>query len=161
MQLLGYILLGAVIWVGLHVVPLFLIGGLDWDDLRSILLHYAYKSFTLEGDVIPGVRPFVGTRLVIRILSPKDDARTALVVKAMAVTEPRAPAHVGRATGAQLTERAPRQMGASNKANHRLRSGSTGSSGSSFALSSSSRALSRSCSLPDGTNGQNVPVLKP
>jgi hypothetical protein len=91
-QLLGYILLGAVIWVGLHVVPLFLIGGLDWDDLRSILLHYAYKSFTLEGDVIPGVRPFVGTRLVIRILSPKDDARTALVVKAMAVTEPRAPA---------------------------------------------------------------------
>ena len=52
------------------------------------------------------------------------------------------------------------QIGASNRANHLVRSCSTGSSFSSFAFSSSSRALSRSC-LPLGTNGQNVPVLKP
>ena len=40
-------------------------------------------------------------------------------------------------------------------------SGSIGSSGSSFAFSSSSRALSRSCSLPVGMNGHHVPVLNP
>jgi hypothetical protein len=92
LELIGIVFLFAVIWVGLHALALVLIGGLDWDDVRSILLHYAYKSFTREGDVIPGVRPFAGTRLVIRILSPKDEARSALVARAMAATERRKPA---------------------------------------------------------------------
>ena len=53
------------------------------------------------------------------------------------------------------------QSGASNSANQRERSCSIGSSFSSFAFSSSSSALSRSCSLPVGTNGQNAPRLYP
>src|SRR5437660_5813017 len=62
---------------------------MDWDDLRSVLLHRAYGSFTFEGEVIPGVRPSLGTRLVVQMLSPEDDARQALVKKAMATAKPR------------------------------------------------------------------------
>ena len=57
--------------------------------MRSLLLHYAYKSFTFEGDVIPGVRPFLGTRLVIRALSRENDARRALVAEAIVIAEQR------------------------------------------------------------------------
>ncbi len=91
LHLLALVLIGAVIWVTILSIPLFLLGGLRWDDLRSLLLHYAYKSFTYEGDVIPGVRPFVGTRLVIRTLSPEHDARKALVVEAIAIADERKP----------------------------------------------------------------------
>ena len=52
-------------------------------------------------------------------------------------------------------------MGASYSASHFVRSGSIGSSFSSFALSSSSSALSRFWPSPVGTNGQNEAVLKP
>ena len=49
---------------------------------------------------------------------------------------------------------------ASKSASQRVRSGSIGSSCSSFAFSSSSVALSR-FDLPVGTNGQNAPRLNP
>ena len=51
------------------------------------------------------------------------------------------------------------QSGASKRPNQRLRSCSTGSSRSSFALSSSSSALSRFWPSPVGTKGQNAPRL--
>lgn len=91
LYLLAVIVIGGAVWVLLHALPLLLVRGLDWDDLRSVLLHYAYRSFTFEGDVIPGVRPSPGTRLVIRTLSREDEARLALVAKAMAATERRRP----------------------------------------------------------------------
>jgi len=97
LYLLVLAFIGAVIWVTLHAVPLFLIGGLDWDDLRSVLLHRAYQSFTFEGDVIPGARPSAATRLVIRTLSSEDDARAALVTKAMAASPERRPPFDGKA----------------------------------------------------------------
>jgi hypothetical protein len=84
LHLLALAFIGAVILVTLHALPLFLVGGMDWDDLRSVLLYHAYRSFTFEGDVIPGVRPSLGTRLLILTLSREDDARRALVMKAMA-----------------------------------------------------------------------------
>ena len=96
LHLLALILIGAVIWVTLHALPLFLVGGMGWDDLRSVLLHRAYGSFTFEGDVIPGVRPSIGTRLVVLTLSREDDARRALVVKAMAASERRSRPLVGK-----------------------------------------------------------------
>jgi hypothetical protein len=96
LHLFALILIGAVIWVVLHALPLFLIGGLGWDDLRSVLLHRAYGSFTYEGDVIPGVRPSLATRLVVLALSPKDDARRAMVVKATAASEQRRKPTVGK-----------------------------------------------------------------
>jgi hypothetical protein len=89
LYLLGLLFIGGVIWVALHALPLFLVGGLGWDDLRSVILHRAYQSFTFEGDVIPGVRPSLGARLVIRILSPEYEARRTLVTKALAATEKR------------------------------------------------------------------------
>ena len=55
----------------------------------------------------------------------------------------------------------PTYTGALKSANQRVRSCSIGSSLSSFAFSSSSSALSRSCDSPVGTNGQNAPRLKP
>jgi hypothetical protein len=89
LHLLVLVLIGGVIWISILSLPLFLVGGLRWDDMRSLLLHYAYKSFTYEGDVIPGVRPSFGTRLVIRILSREDDARKALVAKAIGIADER------------------------------------------------------------------------
>jgi hypothetical protein len=89
LHLLALVVIGAVIWLTILSVPLVLFGGTRWDDLRSLLLHYAHKSFTFEGDVIPGVRPFLGTRLVIRALSRENDARRVLVTKAMATAEQR------------------------------------------------------------------------
>lgn len=87
LYLVAIIVIGALIWIILHALPLFLIGGLDWDDLRSVILHRAYTSFTFEGDVIPGVRPSLAARLLIRIFSPEGQARRALVAKAMAASE--------------------------------------------------------------------------
>jgi hypothetical protein len=85
LHLLALLVIGALIWITILSIPLVLFGGLRWDDLRSLFLHYAYKSFTFEGDVIPGVRPLVGTRLVIRVLAREDDARRALVTKAIVI----------------------------------------------------------------------------
>jgi hypothetical protein len=98
LYLLALIFIGGVVWVTLHVLPLIVLRGLDWDDVRSVLLHYAYRSFTFEGDVIPGVRPSLGTRLVILVLSRQDEARRELVAKALAATEQqrRAPSRMGR-----------------------------------------------------------------
>ena len=99
LHLLALVLIGAVIWVTLHALPLFLVGGLGWDDLRSVILHRAYRSFTFEGDIIPGVRPSLGTRLVVLAISREDDARRALVVRAMAASERRRIPLVGRIRG--------------------------------------------------------------
>ena len=89
LHILALVFVGALIWIVILSIPLVLVGGLRWDDVRSLLLHYAYKSFTFEGDVIPGVRPFLGTRLVIRALSREDDARRALVAEAIVIAEQR------------------------------------------------------------------------
>ena len=89
LHLLVLVFIGAVIWVVLHALPLFLIGGMGWDDFRSVLLHRAYGSFTYEGDVIPGVRPSLGTRFVVLVLTPEDDARRELITKALANSERR------------------------------------------------------------------------
>ena len=89
LHILALVVIGALIWVTILSLPLVLVGGLRWDDLRSLLLHYAYKSFTFEGDVIPGVRPSPGTRLVIRAFSREDDARRLLVTKAITIAEQR------------------------------------------------------------------------
>jgi hypothetical protein len=97
LHILALIVIGAVIWITILSLPLFLVGGMRGDDLRSLLLHYAYKSFTFEGDVIPGVRPFLGTRLVIRALSREDDARRALVTKAITIAEQRRRPRSGKA----------------------------------------------------------------
>jgi len=53
LHILALILIGGLIWISILSLPLFLAGGLRWDDIRSLLLHYAYRSFTFEGDVIP------------------------------------------------------------------------------------------------------------
>ena len=89
LHLLALIFIGGVIWVVLHALPLSLIGGLGWDDFRSVLLYRAYGSFTYEGDVIPGVRPSLGVRLLVLALTPEDDARRELVTKAMVASERR------------------------------------------------------------------------
>ena len=89
LHILALILIGGLIWISILSLPLFLAGGLRWDDIRSLLLHYAYRSFTFEGDVIPGVRPSLGRRLVIQAISPEDDARRALMTKAIAIAEQR------------------------------------------------------------------------
>jgi hypothetical protein len=91
LHILALVFIGALIWISILSIPLFLVGGLRWDDMRSLLLHYAYKSFTFDGDVIPGVRPSLGTRLVIQVLSREDDARRALVGEAIAIAEQRRP----------------------------------------------------------------------
>lgn len=97
LHLLALVVIGAVIWVTLHVLPLFLVGGMGWDDLRSMVLNRAYRSFTFEGDVIPGVRPSLAARLLVLTLSADDDARRALVVKAMAASGRSSRPLVGRA----------------------------------------------------------------
>jgi len=89
LHILALILIGGLIWISILSLPLFLAGGLRWDDIRSLLLHYAYRSFTFEGDVIPGVRPSLERRLVIQAISPEDDARRALMTKAIAIAEQR------------------------------------------------------------------------
>jgi hypothetical protein len=97
LHILALAVIGALIWVSILTIPLVVFGGLRWDDVRSLLLHYAYKSFTFEGDVIPGVRPILGTRLVIRVLSREDDARKALVTKAMTIADERRRTRSGKA----------------------------------------------------------------
>src|SRR5262245_30573159 len=91
LHILALVFIGALIWVSILSIPLFLVGGLRWEDIRSLLLHYAYGSFIFEADVIPGVRPSLGTRLVICTFSREDDARRALVTRAIAIAEQRKP----------------------------------------------------------------------
>jgi hypothetical protein len=33
---------------------MYLVAGWRWSELRDLLLHDAYRSFTIEGDRIPG-----------------------------------------------------------------------------------------------------------
>ena len=97
-----------------------------------------------------------------RVLHRPDggEARRALL-RSSAVESASPPWRDLPGNGQAPVSRSSRQIGASNRASHLVRSGSTGSSFSSFAFSSSSCALSRSCFSPVGTNGHHVPVLKP
>jgi hypothetical protein len=113
LHLLALIFIGALIWVSILSLPLFLVGGLRWDDIRSLLLHYAYKSFTFEGDVIPGVRPSLGTRLVIQVLSREDDARRALIAKAIAIAEQRRRPRSGKGPLRRISTRVGQSSAAS------------------------------------------------
>ena len=73
--LMVFALIGLALMIGLMV----LVGGLRWDDVRDLVLHDAYRSFTFEGDRIPGLRPGFFARLAIRCLSDPDDGRLVLV----------------------------------------------------------------------------------
>ena len=64
-----------------------LLGGWDWDDMRSVLLHRAWNSFTYEGELIPGKRPGLVPQLVIKALSREDEARKSLVAVAMGAAD--------------------------------------------------------------------------
>ena len=77
----------ALIYVVFIFLLFILLGGWDWDDMRSVLLHRAWNSFTYEGDVIPGKRPGLVARLVIRVLSREGEARKALVAIAMGAAD--------------------------------------------------------------------------
>lgn len=87
LHLVALIGIFVLIGVAFMFLPLILIGSWDWDDMRSMLLNRAFKSFTHEGHVIPGTRPNLGARLVIQALSREDDARRALVATAIAAAE--------------------------------------------------------------------------
>lgn len=77
----------ALIYVAFIFVLFMLLGGWDWDDMRSVLLHRAWNSFTYEGELIPGKRPGVVARLVIKALSREDEARKGLVAVAMGAAD--------------------------------------------------------------------------
>src|SRR3954454_7219478 len=55
------------------------VAGLRWSDIRGVLLHDAYRSFTYEGERLPGAAPGIVARFVIRTLSEPDDGRLQLV----------------------------------------------------------------------------------
>ena len=78
-HLLALLVSFALIGLGLMIGVMVLVGGLRWDDVRDLLLHDAYRSFTFEGDRIPGLRPGFWARLTIRALSDPDDGRLLLV----------------------------------------------------------------------------------
>lgn len=58
---------------------MYVVAGWRWSDLRDILLHDAYRSFTSEGERIPGLAPGLGARVVIRWLSEPGDRRLLFV----------------------------------------------------------------------------------
>ena len=87
MEILEFAVGSALVWAVAILAFLAIIAGLGWHELRSGLVHYAYKSFTHDGIVIQGAQPHLGARLVIRVLSPKDDERRQLVVDALPPTE--------------------------------------------------------------------------
>jgi hypothetical protein len=78
-QLLEQIAIDAVIGFLFLFAVVYLVAGWRWSELRDLLLHDAYRSFTIEGDCIPGVAPGVSARLMIRWLSDPDDRRLVLV----------------------------------------------------------------------------------
>jgi len=77
-------LAGLALMFGVMVVA----GGLRWDDVRDLLLHDAYRSFTFEGDRIPGLAPGFWARFVIRCLSDPDDLRLVLAPEVRAPMRP-------------------------------------------------------------------------
>jgi hypothetical protein len=83
-EILEFALAAAAIWFVAALVFLRILTRLGWSELRDSLLQRAYKSFTFDGTVIPGMRPHLGARLVIRVLSPEDDERRQLVVTTLA-----------------------------------------------------------------------------
>ena len=64
----------ALIGLGLMFGVMVLVGGLRWDDVRDLLLHDAYRSFTFEGDVrvgavgVSGLPGEADERLVLRAI---------------------------------------------------------------------------------------------
>ena len=87
MEILEFAVGSALVWAVAILAFLAIIAGLGWHELRSGLVHYAYKSFTHDGIVIAGARPHRGARVVIRLFAPKDDERRQLVLDALAPTE--------------------------------------------------------------------------
>jgi hypothetical protein len=87
LHLLALPVIYALIWAAFVVFLFILLGGWDLDDMRSVLLHRAWNSFTHEGELIPGKRPSPVNRLVIRALSREDDAKKALVAVAMGAVD--------------------------------------------------------------------------
>jgi hypothetical protein len=72
-----------VLMAAMYLVPWIIMAGIGADEVRNRLLCEWYRTFTYEGDVIPGVRPSRMTRLLIRAFSHEDDQRQELVVRAM------------------------------------------------------------------------------
>jgi hypothetical protein len=66
-----------------------IVGGLRWDDIRDVVLHDAYKSFTFEGDRIPGLAPGPLARTLIRLFSDPDDRRLRLLPEVSLLPAPR------------------------------------------------------------------------
>jgi hypothetical protein len=87
LHLLALPVMYGLTWVLFVFILFILLGGWDLDDMRSVLLHRAWISFTHEGELIPGRRPSLVNRLVIRALSREDDARKALVSVAMGAAD--------------------------------------------------------------------------
>ena len=79
------VLIGFAMLFGVMVI----VGGLRWDDIRDVVLHDAYKSFTFEGDRIPGLAPGPVARTLIRLFSDPDDRRLLLVPEVSLLPAPR------------------------------------------------------------------------
>jgi hypothetical protein len=77
-HLLLLVALDAVIGLSFIFGVMYVVAGWRWSDLRDVLLHDAYRSFTFEGDRIPGLGPGIAARLTIRWLSDPDDRRLLL-----------------------------------------------------------------------------------
>ena len=77
-HLLLLIALDAVVGLLFIFGVMYLIAGWRLSDLRDVLLHDAYRSFTFEGDRIPGLGPGIAARLTIQWLSDRDDRRLLL-----------------------------------------------------------------------------------
>jgi hypothetical protein len=77
-HLLGLVALEAVVGLLFIFGVMYLVAGLRWSDIRDVLLQRAYRSFTFEGERIPGLAPGIAARLTIRWLSDPDDGRLLL-----------------------------------------------------------------------------------
>jgi hypothetical protein len=84
---LEIVVLCALAWAVAALAFLYVFTDLGWDQLRNVLLQYAYKSFTHDGIAIPGMRPHLLAQLLIRILSPSDDERKQLLGHVLATEE--------------------------------------------------------------------------
>jgi hypothetical protein len=90
--------LAALVFAVAALAFLYVACALGWNELRSALLHRAYKSFTFDGVLLLGVRPHLVARLVIRSLSTEDDERKPLLLEALATEEPESPRVEARRT---------------------------------------------------------------
>jgi hypothetical protein len=86
------ILIDALVGFAVLFGVMYLVAGWRWSDLRDVLLHDAYRSFTFEGDRIPGRAPGLAARTAIRWLSDPDDRRLALVPEVQLRPQLHAPA---------------------------------------------------------------------